>query len=97
MKCGTDVTIEGDANITLFESSDWAVRGFGRACSSNLFYKFKHNNEYRLSLGLFDDDENLFLEHQYFIDMKSDVYALKNRTKDFTTKEVFVMLENRDS
>ena len=89
VKCGTDVSFEGEENISIFDSSDWAVRGFCKNCGTHLFYRFKHNNEYRVPLGLIDDEAGLSLENQYFVDIKSNVYQLSNQTNDLTAAEVF--------
>lgn len=89
VKCGTDVIIEGESNIKVFDSSEWAERGFCQKCGTHLFYRFKESKEYRIPLGFLDDEEGLFLEQQYFVDMKSCVYQLNNKTDDLTAAEVF--------
>ncbi|NIT13149.1 MAG: GFA family protein, partial [Candidatus Dadabacteria bacterium] len=39
VNCGTDVTFEGEDNITVYDSSSWAERGFCSGCGSHLFYR----------------------------------------------------------
>ncbi len=89
VKCGADVSIEGEENISIFDSSDWAVRGFCKNCGTHLFYRLKHNNEYMAPLGLMEDETGLVLEHQFFVDTRSKVYQLANKTNDLTRAEVF--------
>ena len=43
MDCGIDVTFEGEDDIGVYNSSEWADRGFCKQCGSNLFYRLKHN------------------------------------------------------
>lgn len=87
--CGTDVTIEGEDAITVFDSSQWAERGFCSRCGSHLFYRLKGNQQYIVPVGLFDDDERFELKSQVFIDEKPRYYAFANETSDMTGAEIF--------
>ena len=58
--CGTDVTFEGEENISVFESSEWAERGFCKECGSHLFYRLKATHQYIMPAGLFDEDTFVF-------------------------------------
>ena len=89
--CGTEVVFEGADNISVYDSSEWAERGFCSVCGSNLFYRLKHNGEHQMLAGLFDDPDGLQLEHQVFIDQKPDFYAFSNKTRDLTGAEVFAL------
>jgi hypothetical protein len=88
-ECGTEVSFAGEENITVFNSSDWAERGFCKQCGSHLFYRLKHSGEYFMPAGLFEDDEGFELTHQVFIDQKPSWYAFANETEDMTAQEVF--------
>lgn len=35
------LTIEGDEHVGVYSSSDWAERGFCKACGTHLFYRLK--------------------------------------------------------
>ena len=48
------VTFTGEENITRYESSGWAERGFCSKCGSNLFYLLKPNR-YILWAGIFNE------------------------------------------
>jgi hypothetical protein len=39
VECGHDVHFEGGDRISVFNSSDWAERGFCSRCGSHLFYR----------------------------------------------------------
>lgn len=87
--CGSQVQFEGSEYIKVFDSSEWAERGFCRNCGSNLFYRLKHNNQHQIPPGLFDDDTGLEFTHQVFIDERPEYYEFANETLDMTGSEVF--------
>lgn len=87
--CGPDVTFEGEDNISVFSSSEWAERGFCKLCGSHLFYRLKQNHQYFMAAGVFDDETKLVLDHQVFIDQKPAYYCFANETQDLTEAEVF--------
>lgn len=87
--CGTDVSFEGEENISVYNSSEWAERGFCSKCGSHLFYRLKENKQYIMAVGLFDDDEMFVFDHQVFIDEKPSFYSFANETDDMTGAEVF--------
>lgn len=89
IQCGEDVNFEGNENISVFSSSEWAERGFCSKCGTHLFYRLKEANYYALPAGLLDDEENFVLELQIFIDEKPSFYTFANKTKNMTGEEVF--------
>jgi len=89
--CGVDVAIDGESNVAVFDSSDWAERGFCRNCGTHLFYRLKESGQHMIPVGLFETSDNLVFKSQVFIDEKPDYYAFANETKDLTGAEVFAM------
>ena len=89
--CGNDIQITGEENISIYNSSDWAERGFCKLCGSHLFYRLKGNNRYMLPAGLFEKLENMKLSHQFFIDEKPDYYTFADASTNLTGAEVFAM------
>lgn len=87
--CGTEVTIEGSENLTVFNSSAWAERGFCKNCGSHIFYRLKETQQYIMSSGLFDDIDDFVFDHQIFIDRKPPYYNFENKTSNMTEAEVF--------
>ena len=87
--CGTEVTFAGEENITVFNSSDWAERGFCSKCGSHLFYRLKGNGQYIMPVGLFPDGQALSFDHQVFIEQKPQYYSFENKTHDMTGAELF--------
>lgn len=88
VQCGTEVSIEGKENITTYDSSDWASRGFCTNCGTHLFYQLKSTGEYNMPVGMFKDIENLKMEMQYFSDQRPDYYCFSNQTKEMTKAEI---------
>ncbi len=89
VECGSDVSFEGEENISVFNSSDWGERGFCNKCGSHLFYRLKQPNQYIMAVGLFDKDKSFVFDHQVFIDEKPSFYCFANETKKMTGEEVF--------
>jgi len=84
----SDVAIEGEDALTVFQSSDWAERGFCSRCGTHLFYRLRQGLHYALPVGLFDDGDWVFAE-QIFIDEKPTYYDFANATENMTGPEVF--------
>ncbi|SIN81499.1 GFA family protein [Salinivibrio sp. ES.052] len=95
VKCGTQVTFEGDEKIKMYPSSSWASRGFCTECGTHLFYKFKETGEYNMPVGLFPDLEGLEMEMQYFSDMRPSYYCFSNQTKEMTTAEIMAYFADK--
>ena len=89
--CGAEIEFDGEDNISVFDSSEWAERGFCRNCGSHLFYRIKSSGQHMVPVGLFEDDAGLTFEGQVFIDEKPGYYAFVNKTKDMTGEELFKM------
>jgi hypothetical protein len=89
--CGSDVSFQGEENVGVFNSSEWAERGFCKKCGSHLFYRLKESNRYFMPVGLFDVGEEWIFDHQVFIDQKPEYYCFSNETQNLTGAEVFAM------
>ena len=89
--CGTNISFKGEENITVYNSSDWAERGFCNKCGSHLFYRLEENNQHQVPVGLFDDQELFVFDSQVFIDKKPSFYSFANQTKKMTEAEIFEM------
>ena len=87
--CGTDVSFENEGNLSVFDSSAWAERGFCNQCGSHLFYRIKGVKQYFMPSGLFDDDKAFVFDNQVFIDEKPSYYCFANETENMTGAEVF--------
>lgn len=87
--CGSDVIIDGAENVSVYDSSAWAERGFCRQCGSHLFYRIKESGEHIIPVGIFGSDEGFVFDNQVFIDEKPSFYSFSNKTHDMTGAEIF--------
>ncbi|MBL4851705.1 MAG: GFA family protein [Gammaproteobacteria bacterium] len=94
--CGTQVSFNGEDNISVYDSSEWAERGFCKQCGSNLFYRLKDNQQYMMPPGLFDGFDSLTFDHQIFIEEKPDYYDFANDTHNMTGAEVFAAFSQKE-
>lgn len=94
--CGSEVLFEGRENIAIFDSSEWAERGFCSKCGSHLFYRLKHNNLHIMPVGLFGGDHTFNFDHQIFIEEKPSYYCFSNETKNMTGAEVFELAQSQE-
>jgi hypothetical protein len=68
--------IEGEGNLTWFDASDNAKRGFCSTCGSILFWK-NHDEDFTSILaGSLDDETGVQLEKHIFVEDKGDYYEL---------------------
>jgi hypothetical protein len=89
--CGTKVTLVPNDSVSVYDSSDWAQRGFCRHCGSHLFYRLKETQQYIMPVGLFEipDTTGVGFHTQIFTDEKPAYYDFANQTKMMTGEEVF--------
>lgn len=88
--CDKNVTFYNSDGICVYASSDWAERGFCRACGTHLFYRLLQNGEYFMPAGIFMDAvDNLTFDHQVFVDQKPAYYEFANATQNKTGEEIF--------
>ena len=95
-----DVTWSGAEHIAVFQSSEWAQRGWCRDCGSHLYFRFTAVEQFagkiELPLGLLDDPSGFRLRSEIFTDEAPDSYALADqghirRTRADVHKAVPVM------
>ncbi|PCH57548.1 MAG: aldehyde-activating protein [Legionellales bacterium] len=87
--CGSEVTFTGADNISIFDSSTWAERGFCKQCGTHLFYHLKQRDQYIIPADIFDGVQQLKFDHQIFIEEKPKYYCFSNSTTEMTGAEVF--------
>ena len=86
--CGSEVEMDGAEHVALFDSSEWAQRGFCKHCGTHLFYRLKGNQQYQVPIGLFDDNPQVRFGLQVFIDEKPGYYTFADQTSNMTGAEV---------
>ena len=85
----TTAVFTGTENITTFDSSEWAERGFCKKCGTHLFYRLKASGDSYIPVGLLNNTEHLKFNMQIFIDKKPENYSFANQTAHMTEAEVF--------
>ena len=83
-----EVEFDGEEHITVFNSSEWAQRGFCKHCGSNLFYRLKEHDFCNFNLGTINDHEDFKFTTQIYIDSKPENYSFSNHTRNMTEEEV---------
>ena len=81
------VTFTGEENITRYDSSAWAERGFCSKCGTNLFYHLKANDHYVMWAGAFDDSELFKLVGEIYIEDKPSGYDFAGDHPRMTSEE----------
>jgi len=100
LDCGVNnIKITGEKEVTVFDSSEWAERGFCSHCGTHLYYRLKKQNQFMVPVGLFKEElvaklPGLEFDHQIFIEEKPEYYDFANSTKNLTGEEVFKMFED---
>ena len=89
--CGSEVQIEPEQKVKRYPSSAWAERGFCTDCGSHLFYHMPESKEYIVPIGLFEQQQQINVTSQIFIDEKPDYYDFANQTKNMTGAEIYAM------
>ncbi len=91
---GVKITdLKGEANISAYTSSEWAERAFCKNCGTNLYYKVTakgpHEGMTHISIGLIDDQQNMALTSEIFIDEQPAGYKFAGDLVRKTGAEVF--------
>ena len=91
------VTFKGEQNITRYDSSEWAERGFCKVCGSNLFFRWKEPDHYLLWMGTIDDLAPFNLADEIYIDKKPPLYDLAGERPRLTGDEFMASMQQEDS
>lgn len=87
------VSFDGEENITRFNSSEWAERGFCNRCGTNLFYHLKEADLYMLWMGTFDELTQFKLASEIYIDKKPALYELAGNHPRLTGEEFIASIK----
>ncbi len=77
------VTIRGEQNVTWFQSSDKARRGFCSTCGSSLFWDPLSRDWIGLAMGAFDTPTDTHLAVHIFVAEKGDYYDIGDGVDQF--------------
>ncbi|WP_340161177.1 GFA family protein [uncultured Hoeflea sp.] len=71
-----NIVIEGGENITWYQASDFARRGFCATCGSALFWKHRDDPHISVLAGAFDEPSGLKMTKHIFCADKGDFYEI---------------------
>jgi hypothetical protein len=83
------IQISGPAKI--YQSSEWAERGFCSECGSTLWYGTRHDGLRNLSAGLFGNAGNAPMKLEFFADKCPQGYALAGDHKKLSSQETIAL------
>jgi hypothetical protein len=72
----SDIEVTGTENVTWYQASDFARRGFCKTCGSALFWKHNERAEISVLAGSFDQPSGLKGDRHIFVEDKGDYYAI---------------------
>jgi hypothetical protein len=78
---------KGEAELSVYRSSEAAERGFCKACGSSLFWRLHDGSQIDVSAQSVDDSSRFPFESEIFIDDKPSNYAFANPTRKLTSAE----------
>jgi hypothetical protein len=70
------LAIEGEDNVTWYDSSPGVRRGFCRRCGSNLFWDYAAKPQISIAAGAFEQPSGLHQECHVFVADKADFYEI---------------------
>ncbi len=74
--------------VKVYNSSEWAERGFCSNCGSHLFYRLKNGSYCNVPLGLLESQSDFKFTTQNYVDYKPTCYSFSNETKMMTEADV---------
>ncbi len=78
----------GQEALNSYNSSDWADRVSCGTCGSSLWYHLKKPEMFIVAVGTFDDQSDMVMASEIFIDHKPGGYAFAGDLKQMTEAEV---------
>jgi len=79
--------IDGEENLSRYQSSSWAERGFCNKCGSHLFYRLLKSSQYGMCVGTFNDQSDFRMTTEFFIDRKPGSYEFAGDHERLTEAE----------
>jgi hypothetical protein len=93
IECEDTVAFDRDADLGVYRSSEWAERGFCKACGTPLFYRLRDHNQYFVSTEAFEDSTGFKFVSEIFYEEKPAHYDFANDTVKQTGDEVIAALK----
>ena len=94
--CGDTLVFENEDKLGVYNSSEWAERGFCKDCGSTILWRLKDRSINIVAVDLFNDLEGLRLDHEVYIDEKPGYYRFAEKTTQLTGAQVMEMFAGQD-
>lgn len=89
--CTPNWKIENEVDLTWYNSSEWAQRGFCKNCGTHLLFRTHDGNYHGVTSGSLDDASDMSIGEHIFIDQKPPYYDFAD-DKPRLTKEDFMKM-----
>ncbi len=86
LRCQEGWKIDGEENLTWYDSSEEAQRGFCSKCGSQLFFRTKSGSYHGVTAAL-DNKEGLHIGEHIFVDTKPSYYDFADDSPRLTEQE----------
>lgn len=84
--------IIADKYLTIYDSSEWAERGFCNRCGTNLFWRLKDDSYCNINVfSIEHQPQDLKLTTEVYIDHKPDFYDFKYSREQLTEADVIAL------
>jgi len=83
----SDLTIYGEENLSWYDSSKEAKRGFCKHCGGNLFWQNHSRDTISIMAGTIDKPTGLKIAQHIYVADKSDYYEIGDGVPQFVTRE----------
>ena len=93
----TGASFEGEERLAIYDSSEWAERGFCSKCGTILFYRLKNRDGHEMSIGTFDDSSSFRMIGEIFVDRKPDAYEFAGDHPRLTEAEAMAKFSFTES
>ncbi len=87
------VVFDGEESLAVYDSSEWASRGFCSKCGSSLFYYLKPAERYVMCVGAFDAAAAFRLAGEIYVDHKPTGYEFAGNLPKQTEAEVLAKFQ----
>lgn len=86
----SEFTLHGADNLTWFEASDSAKRGFCKICGANLFWKSNESDHISIMAGSVDGDAGIKLDRHIYVADKGPYYVLDDGLPQYDGTDIGV-------
>lgn len=92
LQCGKDWTIKGEENLTWYNSSEWAQRGFCSKCGTHLLFKTNDGSYHGVPAGVLDSQDGFKIGMHIFVDKKPPYFDFTDDSPRLTEEEFLKMV-----